>query len=101
MIPLQDDSALRLTTAYFYTPRGAQLSNNGIDPDIKIALSRLEDIKLRQQLPDDRGPDEEPGKKFEDVQLNEAITVLRGYVILAKQEKTAGENVDVGEKDSD
>jgi carboxyl-terminal processing protease len=101
VIPLQDDSALRLTTAYFYTPRGAQLSNNGIDPDIKIALSRLEDIKLRQQLPDDRGADEEPGKKFEDVQLNEAITVLRGYVILAKQEKTAGENVDVSEKDSE
>jgi len=101
VIPLQDDSALRLTTAYFYTPRGAQLSNNGIEPDIKIALSREEDIRLRQQLPDDRGPGEEPGKTFEDVQLNEAITVLRGYVILAKQEKTGGENADVGAKDGE
>jgi carboxyl-terminal processing protease len=94
VIELQDESALRLTTAYFYTPRGAKLSHNGIDPDIKISLSREEDIKLRQQLPDDtktREPDQEPEKKQEDVQLNEAITVLRGYVILAKQETADSE----------
>jgi len=101
VIELQDDSALRLTTAYFYTPRGAQLSNNGIDPDIKIALSLKDDIRLRQQLPDDSRPDEETGKKFEDVQLNEAITVLRGYVILARQENDDSQTVEVSEVDSE
>jgi len=93
VIPLKDKSALRLTTAYYYTPRGEQLTNNGIEPDIKVALSREDDIKLRQQLPDDtavpfkKKPGEQPEKPFEDIQLKEAITVLRGYVILAKQEK--------------
>jgi hypothetical protein len=47
---------------------------------------------LRRQLPDDNEPPrkpkpgEEPEEKLEDVQLKEAITVLRGYVILAQQE---------------
>lgn len=100
VIPLMDKSALRLTTAYFYTPRGQQLSNNGIDPDIKVALSREDDIELRQQLPDDRdAPEEEPGEapeeKIEDVQLKEAITVLRGYVVLAHREKAQSEQVAV------
>jgi carboxyl-terminal processing protease len=92
VIPLMDKSALRLTTAYFYTPRGQQLSNNGIEPDIKVALSREDDIRLRQQLPDDtKGPKENSGEeqeqRIEDVQLKEAITVLRGYVVLAHREK--------------
>jgi carboxyl-terminal processing protease len=101
VIPLKDKSALRLTTAYFYTPRGQQLSNNGIEPDIEIALSREDDIKLRQQLPDDREapprekPGEEPEEKLVDVQLKEAITVLRGYVLLARQEKACSEQVAV------
>ena len=101
VIPLKDKSALRLTTAYFYTPRGEQLSNNGIEPDIKIAMSREDDIKLRQQLPDDTAappkqkPGEEPEEKVEDVQLKEAITVLRGYVLLARQGKVDSEQVAV------
>ena len=79
------------------------MSNNGIEPDIKIALSRKEDIKLRQQLPDDRAPrtDEETDERFEDVQLNEAITVLRGYVILARQNKTDTETVKDSEENSE
>ena len=101
VIPLKDKSALRLTTAYFYTPRGEQLSNNGIEPDIKVAMSREDDIKLRQQLPDateappKQKPGEEPEEKVEDVQLKEAITVLRGYVVLARQEKVDSEQAGV------
>ena len=100
VIPLMDKSALRLTTAYFYTPRGEQLSNNGIEPDIKVALSQEDDIELRQQLPDDTNlqkqqPGEEPEEKLEDVQLKEAITVLRGYVVLAHREKAQSEQAAV------
>lgn len=97
---LKDKSALKITTAYYYTPRGKRLSGEGIEPDIKIALSEEDDKRLRQQLADDREvvtfgleADETPGQKVEDVQLKEAITVLRGYVILAKQEK-GGEEIE-------
>ena len=66
----------------------------GIEPDIEIALSDEDYKALRQQLPDDRmvvtseaASTDEPEAKVEDVQLKEALTVLRGYVLLASQEK--------------
>lgn len=94
VIPLRDKSALKITTAYYYTPRGKLLSGEGIEPDIPKPLSLEDRNRLRRQLPDDRDvvttriePGGLPEEKLEDVQLKEAITVLRGYVLLAKQEK--------------
>ncbi len=34
--PLTDGSALRLTTAHYYTPKGRMIHEKGIDPDIKV-----------------------------------------------------------------
>ncbi len=36
LIPLTDGSALKLTTARYYTPEGKSIHNKGIKPDIKI-----------------------------------------------------------------
>jgi len=89
-----DGAALKLTTAYYYTPREKLLSGVGIEPDIEIALSDEDYKALRQQLPDDRmvvtsepASTETPEAKVEDVQLKEAVAVLRGYILLASQEK--------------
>jgi carboxyl-terminal processing protease len=91
--PLNDESALKITTAYYYTPREKRLSGVGVKPDIEVVLSDEDYYALRRQLPDDRdvvaaqpvAPDSSEDK-VDDVQLEEAITVLRGYVILAAQE---------------
>jgi carboxyl-terminal processing protease len=37
IIPLEDGSALRLTTARYYTPKGRSIQAQGIAPDIPVA----------------------------------------------------------------
>jgi len=36
VIPLEDGSGLRLTTAKYYTPKGRSIQNTGIKPDINV-----------------------------------------------------------------
>ncbi|EKD27388.1 MAG: Carboxyl-terminal protease, partial [uncultured bacterium] len=45
LIPLKDGSALRLTTAWYYTPNGRLIHNKGIEPDIKVNLTK-EDLNI-------------------------------------------------------
>lgn len=41
IIPLSDGSALRLTTARYYTPSGRSIQAVGIEPDIKVKQAKL------------------------------------------------------------
>ena len=49
VIPMQNDGAIRLTTARYYTPSGRSIQGLGIAPDVPVAESRDEDIHY---LPD-------------------------------------------------
>ena len=40
ILPLEDGSALRLTTARYYTPNGRSIQAKGIDPDIEVRDGR-------------------------------------------------------------
>ena len=42
IIPLSDGSALRLTTARYYTPSGRVIQENGIKPDILVEMKPLD-----------------------------------------------------------
>ena len=44
IIPLSDGSALRLTTARYYTPSGRVIQENGIEPDITIERQVPEEV---------------------------------------------------------
>ena len=57
VIPLNDGSAIKLTTAHYYTKSGYEIHENGITPDITIA------------------PDPQSST---DVQLEKAIEVVKG-----------------------
>jgi carboxyl-terminal processing protease len=48
ILPLSDGSALRLTTAKYYTPKGRSIQNRGIDPDIIVVPAEVNEIKDRQ-----------------------------------------------------
>ncbi|MFQ5579511.1 MAG: S41 family peptidase [Nitrospiria bacterium] len=48
ILPLSDGSALRLTTAKYYTPKGRSIQNLGIDPDIVVVPAEVHEIKDRQ-----------------------------------------------------
>lgn len=49
IIPLSDGSALRLTTARYYTPSGRVIQENGIEPDIIIERAAAEDLEKEDE----------------------------------------------------
>ena len=44
VIPVNNTSAIRLTTARYYTPSGVSIQAKGIEPDIEVALARIETL---------------------------------------------------------
>lgn len=38
-IDLPDGSAIKITTAYWYTPEGRQINETGVEPDVKVELT--------------------------------------------------------------
>ena len=45
VIPLKDDSALRLTTAHYFTPSGKSISSNGVIPDVPVEAGEPDNMK--------------------------------------------------------
>ncbi len=88
ILPLPDGSALRLTTAKYYTPSHKVIHEHGITPDSTVELSEEEerDILLRRQPGALEGLDEaarERVRKARDLPLERALDYLRGMQILA------------------
>ncbi len=89
IIPLQSDmkKAIRLTTAYYYTPNGRQISGKGIEPDIEEAITPEEWHDMRVKRAREGNPEMKtvaPGRELKDVidhQLNRAVDVLQGVKI--------------------
>lgn len=50
LLPLGDDTALRLTTARYYTPSGRSVQEGGIQPDIIVPQLSDPDYKTRPKL---------------------------------------------------
>ncbi|WP_337268725.1 S41 family peptidase [Oryzifoliimicrobium ureilyticus] len=96
IIPLGDDNGqLRLTTALYYTPSGRSIQGTGITPDIKLEEPLPDDMKgkvessgesaLRGHIKGQSETDEGSGSisyvppdPKDDVQLHEALDLLRG-----------------------
>lgn len=74
IIPLSDESGLRLTTARYYTPSGRSIQAKGIVPDItveridfpKSALEKKESLHLREKDLENHFEGENKGAKKED-----------------------------------
>ena len=90
VIPLKDGSAVRLTTAIYYTPSGRSIREIGIIPDVEVELKEekgpLKEEDVFKEL------EEKPGiKKKEDTlydnQLASAVDVLRGILIYTTNNK--------------
>ncbi|MBN2407710.1 MAG: S41 family peptidase [Elusimicrobia bacterium] len=81
IIDLEDDSALRLTTAKYYTPSGISIHDKGIDPDIEIPLTKEQRIQIIKQqeeiynLPEKEKQEREK-EKVSDPQVDRAHDVL-------------------------
>lgn len=106
IIPLSDNSGLRLTTAKYFTPSGRSIQAKGITPDIVVERIELdvkekkESMHLREkdlenhfendkQVPTTEKPETLPLYKTDDqvkndYQLLRALDLLKGWEILKK-----------------
>jgi len=59
IIPLDDGAGLRLTTAYYYTPKGRHIQKTGILPDIDLKA----EVQKEEELEEEAGLDKEKKQK--------------------------------------
>ena len=107
IIQLNNRSAIKLTTARYFTPSGRSIQAEGIEPDItlssvKVSLAeqpevrRLKEADLSRHLKNGNGreegereaePEEEAASLVEeDYGLNEALNLLKGLALLQARE---------------
>lgn len=88
IIELPDKSAVRLTTAKYYTPSRRVIHEKGITPDIVVPVSEEDEMKLMLQRSRPPGAEpEKPEAPIRDVQLERALDVLKGLKIFNNQTK--------------
>ena len=102
IFPMSNDTAVKLTTARYFTPSGRSIQAEGIEPDIKVEplqVTRLEangrrvkeadlsghlsnglDAEQRRQREEEKAEDEPLASR--DYVLNEALNLLKGLHIL-------------------
>ena len=90
ILPLSDGSALRLTTAKYYTPSHKVIHEEGITPDIVVPLTEEEerDIQLKHtpggiQSLDDK--DRDRVLEARDPQLDRAMDLLKGITLFTQR----------------
>ncbi|NCA69397.1 MAG: S41 family peptidase [Sphingobacteriia bacterium] len=100
IVPIDDATALKLTTARYYTPSGRSIQAQGIVPDIELQLGEfkpltggpVEDLKESDLVRHLDEPAPESGVSAsngasllaEDFQLAEALNMLKGLNILGR-----------------
>jgi carboxyl-terminal processing protease len=103
ILPLNNEKAIKLTTALYFTPNGRSIQAEGIIPDIRVDRSTVTKLKgnpwriKEKDLPGHlaNGNGEETSQESEnspelaskDYQLNEALALLKGLNILARKSK--------------
>ena len=91
VIQLQDGSAMRLTTAKYYTPSKQVIHEHGVAPTIRATLTPEQERLLLLQRREDLSTDPERNKEitnFRDPQLERAVDALKGVMIYAEKTGT-------------
>ncbi len=119
IMPLGNSTAIKLTTARYYTPNGRSIQAKGITPDIiceepgASAAARLRESDLERHLENDREAQADKAKgaprvspalsgselpkptelgSKDDFQLAQALNYLQGKPVLGQPSKTVAEN---------
>ncbi|MCB0219734.1 MAG: S41 family peptidase [Chrysiogenetes bacterium] len=98
IIKLDDGSALRLTTAFYYTPNGRLIQARGIEPDFLVGKAesalmkesrRRREADLRGHLQNGQSGEQDKGEAEQawwlaDIQLTRALQLVESYAIFDK-----------------
>jgi carboxyl-terminal processing protease len=90
ILPLGDGSALRLTTAKYYTPSHKVIHEHGITPDIYVPMSEQDEADLHyKHMPGALDVLDEPDKrrveKVHDKQMERAVDLLKGVLLYSQR----------------
>ena len=102
ILPLRDGSALRLTTAKYYTPSHKVIHEEGITPDVLVPMSEQEDHDIQLQrapgglesLPE---KERERVDKVQDIQLERATDLLKGINLFTQRAPIVDERLAKGD----
>ncbi|MEK1906203.1 MAG: S41 family peptidase [Pseudomonas sp.] len=101
VLPLNNDRALKLTTALYFTPKGRSIQAQGIVPDIEVTRAKvtreqdgdvlLKEADLAGHLGNGNGGADRPSKgqkakseprpQDDDFQLSQALSLLKGLSV--------------------
>src|SRR5881398_3267872 len=96
VMQLPDGSALRFTTAKYYTPSKQVIHGNGVTPNIRVPMSVEQERQLftARSSGDTIEPDEDKNFiKSTDPQMLRAIDALKGVMIYAQENTPKGEPI--------
>jgi carboxyl-terminal processing protease len=86
VMQLPDGSALRFTTAKYYTPSKQVIHGNGVTPNIRVPMTTEQERVLFAARSDNiKQADEKSFIKSNDPQMLRAIDALKGVMIYAQQ----------------
>ena len=87
VMQLPDGSAVRFTTAKYYTPGKQVIQGNGVVPNIRVPMTaEQERTLLTLRNAENMNPDEEKNIiKARDPQMLRAIDALKGVMVYAQQ----------------
>jgi carboxyl-terminal processing protease len=91
VIQLQDGSAVRLTTAKYFTPSKKVIHEHGVAPTIRATMTSEQERQLMIQRQEDVLDDDKKQRLsgFRDVQLERAVDALKSVMVYA--DRTAGQ----------
>jgi carboxyl-terminal processing protease len=102
ILPLEDGSALRLTTAKYYTPSHKVIHGQGITPDSIVPMSDDEELAVRMKsrpgLETLTDKQQEELRNSHDVQLERATDLLRGILFYTHHSAKQPEKMAANEK---
>ena len=99
VLPMKNDTAVKLTTARYYTPSGRSIQAAGIQPDVVIERLRVEEVSgpnlqikerdlsghlTQGDEEQDQGTAKKESLAKEDYELYEALNMLKGLALLKK-----------------
>jgi len=87
IIPGDNKTAVRLTTAHYFTPKHQAIHEKGVVPDIIAPLTHDEEAKLMDYLRKAPGAAPDPVRlaKLADRQLERAVIALKGVLLLRRK----------------
>ncbi len=112
VLPLSEDSAIKLTTARYYTPSGRSIQAQGIVPDLVVEPAKVETLNVGKMVTEadlvghlgNGDGDESNGRSrakqtsddaklaSNDNQLFEALNLLKGMYIMSQTKRPAAES---------